>query len=485
MAVISIADLNKSVDYWTNFNSMVKDHKPFKVDDSLGWAKNEIKINADDPRWKNIKTPDDLSSAFQGTGKLNRSVILPAYTGRYGTKKGLIDINLKHLSKENIKQTSRAKYNLGNVAEGILAAAMAARFEKKDKDITPTDLAAMIHRCIKAKTVNHIELTFKSKNFIPPGYKGAAVPDDDVVLFIKLAKADLDFFCSTKPDEVTTRARMYKSCCHYCNGKEISTLATECYTNLMYDNIKIEADGNSDQKGTKVDIKLHINDDIEFPISGSRGEMMDITQVSLKRSVGQFGQTGGWDLDKQTFFWSQLMNRDPAGDQTVVNNWAKALKKGEIEQQRCIHAVQVAYDWAFKQIKKDVNGPSAADFFGRLDRGINFFATKGEKNVKIVELAGDVSIVYDFSRLGALLEGGQLELEVKMSSSATTNFKSYQMPDKPIIQLLDKNATGDDSKRSLINLRLKFEAAANKGNGYFRNLVEKGPRLKNYLSLNV
>ena len=44
MAVISIADLNKSVDYWTNFNSMVKDHKPFKVDDSLGWAKNEIKI---------------------------------------------------------------------------------------------------------------------------------------------------------------------------------------------------------------------------------------------------------------------------------------------------------------------------------------------------------------------------------------------------------------------------------------------------------
>lgn len=59
------------------------------------------------------------------------------------------------------------------------------------------------------------------------------------------------------------------------------------------------------------------------------------------------------------------------------------------------------------------------------------------------------------------------------------------MPDKPIIQLLDKNATGDDSKRSLINLRLKFEAAANKGNGYFRNLVEKGPRLKNYLSLNV
>ena len=159
MAVISIADLNKSVDYWTNFNSMVKDHKPFKVDDSLGWAKNEIKINADDPRWKNIKTPDDLSSAFQGTGKLNRSVILPAYTGRYGTKKGLIDINLKHLAKDNIKQTTRAKYNLGNVAEGILAAAMAARFEKKDKDITVTDLAAMIHRCIKAKTVNHIELS--------------------------------------------------------------------------------------------------------------------------------------------------------------------------------------------------------------------------------------------------------------------------------------------------------------------------------------
>ena len=95
----------------------------------MGWAKNEIKINADDPRWKNIKTPDDLSSAFQGTGKLNRSVILPAYTGRYGTKKGLIDINLKHLAKDNIKQTTRAKYNLGNVAEGILAAAMAARFE--------------------------------------------------------------------------------------------------------------------------------------------------------------------------------------------------------------------------------------------------------------------------------------------------------------------------------------------------------------------
>jgi len=202
----------------------------------------------------------------------------------------------------------------------------------------------------------------------------------------------------------------------------------------------------------------------------------------LKRSVGQFGQTGGWDLDRQSFFWMQLMQRDPEDDQTVVTKWAKALKKGEIEQQRCVYAVQVAYDWAFAEIKKDIKKP---DFFDRLDRGINYFATKGEKNVKIVELSGDVSIVYDFTRLGQLLEGGQLVLEVKMSKSATAPFKSYQMPDKPIIQILDKNATGDDSKRSLINLRLKFEAAANKGNGYFRNLVEKGPRLKNYLSLNV
>jgi len=481
MAKITIGELNKYVDYWANFNSLVQGHKEMKTEESLGWAKNSVKINADDPRWKKVKKPDDLAAAFAGTGKHSRSVILPAYTGKYGSGK-TIDINLGHLSKDNIKGQSRAKYNLGNVAEGVLAAALAARFENKDKDITPSILASMVQRCITVKKQSGIQLDFKSPNHVPANYKKAAIPDDDILLTIKLAKADLDFFTSKDSKEVKIREDLYKSCCHYCNGNEISTLATECYMNRMYDKIEIIADGNSNQKGTKVDIKLQINDDIDFPISGVRGDSMDITQISLKRSVGQFGQTGGWDLDRQSFFWMQLMQRDPEDDQTVVTKWAKALKKGEIEQQRCVYAVQVAYDWAFAEIKKDIKKP---DFFDRLDRGINYFATKGEKNVKIVELSGDVSIVYDFTRLGQLLEGGQLVLEVKMSKSATAPFKSYQMPDKPIIQILDKNATGDDSKRSLINLRLKFEAAANKGNGYFRNLVEKGPRLKNYLSLNV
>ena len=481
MAKITIGELNKYVDYWANFNSLVQGHKEMKVEESLGWAGAGVKINADDARWKKVKKPDDLAAAFAGTGKHSRSVILPAYTGKYGSGK-TIDINLGHLSKDNIKGQSRAKYNLGNVAEGVLAAALAARFENKDKDITPSILASMVQRCITVKKQSGIQLDFKSPNHVPANYKKAAIPDDDILLTIKLAKADLDFFTSKDSKEVKIREDLYKSCCHYCNGNEISTLATECYMNRMYDKIEIIADGNSNQKGTKVDIKLQINDDIDFPISGVRGDSMDITQISLKRSVGQFGQTGGWDLDRQSFFWMQLMQRDPEDDQTVVTKWAKALKKGEIEQQRCVYAVQVAYDWAFAEIKKDIKKP---DFFDRLDRGINYFATKGEQNVKIVELSGDVSIVYDFTRLGQLLEGGQLVLEVKMSKSATAPFKSYQMPDKPIIQILDKNATGDDSKRSLINLRLKFEAAANKGNGYFRNLVEKGPRLKNYLSLNV
>ena len=108
MANITIGELNKSVDYWTTFNSMIKDHKPFKVIDGLDWGKKTVTINADDPRWKKIKTPDDLSAAFQGTGKKNRSVVLPVYTGAYGTS-AETDIILTHLHKDNIKQTTRAK----------------------------------------------------------------------------------------------------------------------------------------------------------------------------------------------------------------------------------------------------------------------------------------------------------------------------------------------------------------------------------------
>ena len=83
-------------------------------------------------------------------------------------------------------------YNMGNAAEGVLAAAIAARFINKEKRINNNDVLRVLTEMSRhlTRAGNSTEHTFKSRNF-KTSRETKIVPDDDVRVLINLSPVNM------------------------------------------------------------------------------------------------------------------------------------------------------------------------------------------------------------------------------------------------------------------------------------------------------
>lgn len=344
-----------------------------------------------------------------------------------------------------------AEFNKGDISEGILAAAITARFRSKTKQITPQDVLSVIKKLKRPKTGTKGATTlteFDSPNANPN-------VSDTVICKVNLADINMTAFLNQAIYKQKEVASLVTSACAYANGKYVKDWADSLYNNNQRNKIEVNSEGLLDQTGTKVDLKVLVD-----------GKQVGVA-VSLKADdVKQFGQIGGSKWESMESLFSPLGVKFSQKNKNDYNELLAAKKLAP--------ALTMAYTEAHKQLKK-----LAAQDQVRLRKNISDFArhhaTLGEENVVLVQLTGGEAIVYDFTALSKKLRG--VEIGVKLGSGVTDKLDGYAGGND--IPKLEFTAKVNNKEETLLQLRLKLEGNRTSSKGkrlplVVRNYIEKG-----------
>ena len=389
----------------------------------------------------------------QGTEKQAKDLVLE-------TDKG--DVKFGQLWKPNVN------INMGDMAEGVFAAAIAARFKNKNSPITTTN----VFDVLKAFKANGTKPTAKGKK----GLKGVITFDspnknpkviDKVTLTIALAEVNMKGLLDKKAKP--SLMNLARSSVAYANGTIVMANAEDVYMNDIFNQINVVADGLSGQRETKVDVYVEIGNKQVDP------ERVDIN-VSLKaRSTNLVGQVGGNEFEKQETLWGTLLG---SSYKTVVGG-IETQYEADLVANDPIKAMTLSYETVQTQLDKDFkNSAKQKQILYNLAHGISYYSTLHEKDVTLVQLKDDDARIYSFEGLQAELSLLKFRAEMKYQTVTRGAHKDRKLPTVEIFK--ESTLAGDKYPNDdLLKIRTKIEY---KGSDlYFRNYVEKGKLLSDLI----
>lgn len=332
------------------------------------------------------------------------------------------------------KYVKASKFNRGDVSEGILAAAITARFVNKNKPITHSDVIDILRKL--KPTGTKVNQTFDSLNSNPAVL-------DEVRVVISLAKNNMDALLNEQ--NYAGLKDLIASSAAYANGRDISSWSKLLYENNVRNEIEVTSDGLLDQRGTKVDLRVKVD-----------GKLTNVN-VSLKAGdVKQFGQVSGSKLENMASLFNPLGVKVEA-EKSKFNEF---LNKGDTVKATS-HIYNYVADWL---IAKSSNNKK--EFIKNLSDFIVFHATRNEDHVTLVQLNRSQAKVYTFTNLEKVLQSIEPTIFIK------NGYSDVAKAQVPTIVIADKSRTG---KSELLTIRMKIDTRAD--GFYHRNYIEKGALL--------
>lgn len=339
-------------------------------------------------------------------------------------------ISIGTIDKPNIK------YNLGDISEGVVGAAICARFIYKNRTVNERHVRGVIRSLgtpsnYPGKKGKYVEKTFKSANKNPKVM-------DDVRLYISLAEVNMNALLDMSNENLL---RPYiLSAVRFANSTTVTKWSKLLYENNRYDKIEVLSDGLGGQTTTKVDVSVKVDD-----------KPIDI-KVSLKAGdVKQFGQVSGIEFEKQIKLWDTTFG---------FGNDIKPLKdKYEqfITANQAPQAVSLVYNKVLELFNKKMSyKTSKADIVKTFAESIKYFATLNEDNVVLLQVANDAAKLYSFEDIYDGIK------DLPLNATITTGKSGL-----PTLLINDGN-----SNQPLIQYRVKQEFKPD-GSPYIRNYVEK------------
>jgi hypothetical protein len=335
-------------------------------------------------------------------------------------------------------------YNRGDMAEGILGAALSAKMIKRGSEnignVTIEDIKQVLGHAIK-QSDNALLYSVEDK-----GSKIA----DKISFTLRLPTGSMDVIKDTsfwpRFDDLFAAAE------HYANTSDAERYSNYFYKNGKVDEVIIESDGVSDQKGTKTDIKA-----VVMTTNPTTGELEKRTlkniDISLKADSNIYGQQGTGGLNATNETWLANAQNLFAQFGVTLTMPAKAILIEDFWAD--------IYTQAADQISRGLNT-------GGVFKDINFIdmvadviirqATGGNKDLKLIKFEKGLSNIHSFSLLKKRLIDNNIQLDAKVSVTPGG---------KPKISIFDKN----NPKNVLTNIRLYL--GTTKASNYF----EKGPLL--------
>ena len=339
-----------------------------------------------------------------------------------------------------------AKFNKGDLSEGILAAAITARFLSKTKTISDRDVISIINKLKKAVGGSKGQTSttsFQSAN------RETSIKDT-VICKVNLAEINMKAFQTASTYNNKDIKDIVKASVGYANGPHIREWADMMYENNQKNKIEVLSEGLLDQTGTKVDLKIKI-DGVQAGVG-----------ISLKYGdVKQFGQVGGttWGAMKTLF--------SPLGIKLEKTHETKYVKL--VSEKKIADALTLIYKEAHKQL----SSKSRPVMMKNLAKFMEYHATSNEKDVVLVQLNKREAKVYDFTQLSSKLTG--YDFDIKLTYGVTDKLSSGGYKGSKKIPKLSFVAGGED----LVYIRVKMEGNRVNSKGKrlpltVRSYVEKG-----------
>jgi hypothetical protein len=338
--------------------------------------------------------------------------------------------------------TAAGVANRGEIAEGILGAAMVAKFAKRTTtgigEIAVGDVTKVLGALGKS-----------GKDEYTTSIAGRDGANKDILIFVLKLKT-VPYKDLMDPAKRDLLADLFSSAVQYANGSMTTRYAEYFYQNHQDDMIKVISDGVTGEASRKTDVYV----EVESPIGSTpRTTKLDI---SLKAGpVKQFGQVGGTGFNKLV----ELFTPFGIDISEYEDEYTNATDKTE--------ALSMVYAGAAELMTQHMAGDKREEQFIReVFKGINYFGTLNNPNVRLVQFDKGTYSVVDFNRLHSIVEKINLVATVKTDSTG-----------KPQIHVVDAN-----SGERFLTFRAKIENKVDKAGKpyqYFRNIIEKESLLSN------
>jgi hypothetical protein len=359
----------------------------------------------------------------------------------------------------DLQEAEKVPANRGDVGEFVLGAAVTTRFWKKYKgnDVTENDVKDILRKVIKT---NPVSLKREDEDVVEIDTQIS----DDIRFKVSVPKKAQEFMYDSKnwlliPD-------LFKASIEYVNtDKRMLKQASILARNNKRNDIFINADGTGEQKATKADIKLVIDD------KPTRN------QISLKVDGGdQFMQIAGYTFEKQMTLWNHLGVNIDSYKADYENSLSKLDLKVKFADRASVHndintnlfrdAVEKVYKSAASILKKELNDANP-DIILKIASFVRRGATLDDPNVEVVKL-----------NRGKLLKAkfGKKYLEAAKQTTFDVDFVKRK---KDFLVVIYDKKLGK-SKGKFLSIRAKIDPAKRvtlQGKSYhfyFRNIVESG-----------
>jgi len=326
--------------------------------------------------------------------------------------------------------------NRGETAEGILGAAMFAKFVKREPGedigtVTPADISGVLDS-LKKTGEDQYEVEVED-------YDNEHA--DRVTFVLRLKTGPYQDLMD--PAKRSLLADEYASAAAYVNSSDAERYSRYFYINGRADQITIMADGVTGETEQKTDVWVYVTDE-----NGQPRKLRLNTSLKVG-GIGQFGQVGGDSEETQQTLWNYFgVNIDPA-----LSAFRREIKAGNTKE-----AFEKVYGYAAKQIDRELKDASAeqeANIINSIAQGITHFATLGDPKVELVDFSKGGFKILRFNKLKEKLQNIDL-------AASYVGDKTW-----PEVIIHERG----NPKNKLLKIRTKIE---NRPSGiYMRNIIEK------------
>ncbi len=335
--------------------------------------------------------------------------------------------------------------NRGETSEGILGAAMFAKFAKRENNeeigsVTPQDIEQVLNS-LQQTGEDQYEIQVKD-------FDNKHADKITFVLRLKTAPyADL-----MDPAKRPMLANEFASAAGYVNSADAERYSRYFYINGKADQIVIMADGVTGEKEQKPDVWVYVTDE-----NGQPRKLRLNTSLKVG-GISQFGQVSGGDAETQQTLWNYF----DVDVSSKLKNFDTKVKKDTRETYKEI------YEYAARQIDRELKNADPEEEAGIINsiaQGITHFATLGDRNVELVDFDKGGFKILRFNNLLRKLQ------TVNLAASYNDN-KTW-----PEVVIHERG----NPKDRLLTIRMKIENIPTKKDPnalYIRNYIEKGPLLE-------
>ena len=392
------------------------------------------------------------------------------------------------------------EFNNGDIAELILAAAIASKFQKrlseaklsKEQIISIGDLPRVTSGEVKNTLKTVISNSFSSQFNVRDRdiiNKRISRVTDNISVVVKIP-ANSERYISAQPigSRFSNFENIFNSATNFVNADtEIKRKVFNTQFNLKKDSIEIQGVGTKGQTETKVDVRVDIT-------TGGVMAPRTSSQISLKFQTGQFAQTVGLEFDKFADIFEELGITDYTKDKeefdkAIFETYPEILGKRfnsreDVTQSNEVRALKTAARKVFTgRIKRELDSKiNNVNFKSALASFIKKKATLNESGVELVKFLDDGRFFKQ--TFGDDFTNAILSMDLAVTiKTYSRNFGAGRMmgdeTDNPTICIYKKG--GDPVQDLLVEFRYRSDSLKPKGQNYYlikmRTLVLAGESL--------